>query len=86
MSVIENTTGSQRPERFNFAVDVVDKRAAASPDLPALLWSDESDSQTLELSYQYFSERSHCSAQLLNDLGVRKGDTLMLLLTRVPAW
>lgn len=76
----------QPPTTFNFAIDVVDEQARSSPQRRAMLWSNDTDSQTLELTYQYFSERSHASAQLLNDLGVLKGDVLMLMLPRIPAW
>lgn len=69
----------------NFAIDVVDAQALSTPDRRAMLWTDD-ESRTLDLSFRYFSQKSHSSAQLLNDLGIQKGDVLMILLPRVPAW
>ncbi|EEY22497.1 acyl-coenzyme A synthetase ACSM3 [Verticillium alfalfae VaMs.102] len=69
----------------NFAIDVVDAQALSTPDRQAMLWTDD-ESRTLDLSFRYFSQKSHSSAQLLNDLGIQKGDILMILLPRVPAW
>lgn len=77
---------TQVPDKFNFAIDVVDAQATSFPDRRAILWTNDSDTETLDLTYGYFSQRSHASAQLLNDLGIKKGDVLMLLLPRVPAW
>ena len=86
MSLKEIVARPQSLDRFNFAVDVVDKWAASSSDLRALLWTDEAGENARDLSFRYFSERSRSVARLLGDLGVHKGDTIMLLLPRIPAW
>ncbi|KAH6982529.1 acyl-coenzyme A synthetase ACSM3 [Ilyonectria destructans] len=86
MSLPEVSCLSKGPFPFNFAVDVVDKHANASGSLRAMLWSDNTDSHVRDLSYEYFSKRSHLSATILNDLGIRCGDRMLIMLSRVPAW
>ncbi|KMU87657.1 acyl-coenzyme A synthetase ACSM2A [Coccidioides immitis H538.4] len=76
----------QCPEHFNFAVDVVDKWAAETPSPQALLWVDQNGRNPLSLDYAYFSKRSHRAAGLLARLGVKKGDRVIIILPRVPAW
>lgn len=71
---------------FKFAVDVVDKRAEATRNLRAMLWTGNTDSHVRELSYEYFSRRSHMSAKLLNNLGVQFSDKMIIMIARVPAW
>ena len=72
--------------QFNFAVDVVDKWSNTRPKLRAMLWVNNDDTDSLDLTYRYFSRRSHLSAQMLYNLGARKGDRIMMILPRVPAW
>jgi len=72
--------------QFNFAVDIVDKLANSNPNLRAMLWTNNEDTKSLDLSYKYFSRRSHLSAQMLYNLGAKKGDRVMMMLPRVPAW
>ncbi|KAH6662902.1 acyl-coenzyme A synthetase ACSM3 [Plectosphaerella plurivora] len=87
MSTIKEIVSRQVDvKHFNFAIDVVDEWAASSPDLRAMLWTDEDGANPRDLSFRYFSQRSHRAARLLRDLGVQKGDTAMFLLPRVPAW
>ncbi|VUC20938.1 unnamed protein product [Clonostachys rosea] len=71
---------------YNFAVNVVDKHAEVAGKSRAMLWSDVTDTEVRDLSYEYFSQKSHQSAILLRELGIRKGDKLMLLLSRVSSW
>ncbi|EEP80545.1 hypothetical protein UREG_05387 [Uncinocarpus reesii 1704] len=74
------------PEYFNFALHVVDKWAAIRPSPQALLWVDQKGRNPLSLDYAYFSKRSHQAAELLTRLGVKKGDRVIIILPRVPAW
>lgn len=73
-------------DHCNFAVDIVDRWADLPLDLRALLWVDQTGRNTQDLSFRYFSEQSHRAAQLLTDIGIQRGDTLILLLPRIPAW
>jgi adenosine deaminase CECR1 len=74
------------PASFNFATDVVDKWAAHTPPLTAMLWSDGKKGPPKKFTYEYFSTRSHHAAHLLTRLGAKKGDRMIILLPRVPAW
>ncbi|KAJ5617720.1 hypothetical protein N7537_002834 [Penicillium hordei] len=76
----------QRPDHFNFATDVVDTWAAKSPSLQAMLWVSHDKATQKLLTYQHFSQQSHRIALLLDQLGARPGDVMLLVLPRVPAW
>ncbi|OJI98314.1 hypothetical protein ASPVEDRAFT_147559 [Aspergillus versicolor CBS 583.65] len=76
----------QRPDAFNFALDVVDVWAAKSPPLEAMLWVSSDGLSHKSLSYRYFSRQSHRIALLLEQLGVQPGDTMLMVLPRLPAW
>ncbi|KAK2737659.1 hypothetical protein FQN57_007466 [Myotisia sp. PD_48] len=80
------TTLPECPEYFNFAVDVVDKWAALSPSPQAMLWVDHIGQNARSFDYAYFERRSHRAAELLVRLGARKGDRMIIILPRVPAW
>ena len=59
----------ERPEKFNFALDVVDKWAAEDPNLQALLWVDD-DGNEIRHSYADISEGSKRLCNALTKLGV----------------
>ncbi|MBI4854536.1 MAG: AMP-binding protein [Acidobacteria bacterium] len=72
------------PEYFNFAFDVVDEWAK-DPNRLAMLWVGE-NREIKKLSYQYFQTRANQVANVLESLGLRKGDRVLLLMARIPAW
>jgi acyl-coenzyme A synthetase/AMP-(fatty) acid ligase len=78
--------GHQRPETFNFALDVVDKWAAQSPAMEAMLWVSSDGNTVKSLSYRHFSQQSHRIAILLQQLGARPGETMLMILPRVQEW
>ena len=74
------------PEKFNFAYDVVDEYARLQPDKPALLWCNDTDPDRL-LTFGDISRMSSQAANLYRSLGIKKGDTVLLMLKqRVEAW
>lgn len=75
-----------RPTRFNFAEDVIDYWAAKSPGLQAMHWVSQTLDEQKVLTYGYFSRQSHRAAIMLQQMGVKKGDKLLILLPRIPAW
>lgn len=75
----------QRPERFNFAMDVIDRHAAERPGALALLWSDESG-QERRFTFAELKQQSLHAAQFLLSLGMRRGDRAFVLMPRVPEW
>ena len=74
------------PATFNFATDIVDYWASKDSSQLALYWTDQSLSTTRKLTYSHFSKQSHRIAHLLTDLGLKSGDTIILILPRLPEW
>ncbi|HLL03576.1 MAG TPA: AMP-binding protein [Myxococcaceae bacterium] len=75
----------QRPEHFNFAMDVIDRHAAERPNALALLWSDESG-QEKRFTFAELKQQSLHAAQFLLSLGIRRADRAFVLMPRVPEW
>lgn len=76
------------PDNFNFGYDVIDEYAKIDPDKPALVWyNNDSDTEpALERRFS-FGELSELSDQMANvykNLGIKKGDTVMLMLRQRP--
>jgi medium-chain acyl-CoA synthetase len=70
------------PTAFNFARDVID--ATDDPQAPAIFWVK--GDQEIAVSYQELSDSSKRIATGLQSLGVRKGDTVIVLLGRKLQW
>ncbi len=74
------------PENFNFAYDVLDAWAAERPDKVAVLWTNE-DGERREYTFADVKAESDKTAAFLMQLGIRKGDTvLMMLKRRIDFW
>ncbi|MFW5868022.1 MAG: AMP-binding protein, partial [Armatimonadota bacterium] len=69
------------PERFNYAWDVVDEIAAAEPDRRALVWCNEHGDRA-EFSFGDLKTQSDRVAALFAELGIGRGDAVMLILRR----
>jgi acetyl-CoA synthetase len=70
---------------FNWALDYFDVMAAGNTQ-PALWVVDESGAE-LKISFSEMSERSNRVAQFLQELGVRRGDRILLMLgNEAPLW
>ena len=69
------------PGSFNFAFDVVDEIAAATPDRIAMVWCDDKGSEaTFNFSQmKYYSDKA---ANFFKSHGIKKGDPVMLILKR----
>lgn len=74
------------PSSFNFATDVVDYWARQNPSQVALYWTNQSLSESKQLTYRHFSRQSHRISSLLASLGIRQGETCILISSRIPAW
>lgn len=72
------------PEHFNFATDVVD-RHARDASRPALLGSDEHGREE-RYTFRDLQQLSNQFANVLTELGIRKGDVVLVILPRIPAW
>src|ERR687893_506372 len=71
------------PERFNFGRDVVDRWAAQ--DRPAMIWLGQNGEER-RLDFARFSILSNRFANAARDLGIGRGDRVMVLLGKVPEW
>jgi len=77
--------GWPRPDRYNFATDWFDGLADERPD-DAALWVIDPDQETVR-TFAELRDRSIMVAKLLADLGLRRGDRLLLVLGNcVPLW
>ncbi len=75
-----------RPAQFNFGTDWFDQVAAIVADRPALAVI-ETDGTQRSLTYAELAARSNQVATWLRDLGVRRGDRILLVVgNAVPLW
>ena len=71
-----------RPAHFNWALDYFDPIAAGN-DRPAL-WIVDDDGAEFKASFAEMSVRSNRAANFLRELGVGRGDPVLLMLGNVP--
>ncbi len=69
------------PENFNFAYDIVDRYASVAPEKRALVWCDDLGEEKI-FNFKEISEKSKQTANYLVKHGIKKGDTVMLILRR----
>jgi acetyl-CoA synthetase len=69
------------PDNFNFAFDVLDEIAKEEPDKLALMWAHE-DGRERRMTFGEIADLSRRAANVLSDLGIKKGDAVMLVLRR----
>ena len=72
------------PAQFNFAIDVMD-RWASDPNKLAMLWVGQNGEEK-HISFAQFAERSSRAANAFAELGIKKGDRVMVMLHRIPEW
>lgn len=70
---------------FNFAYDIVDRYATDFPGKLALLWVDDNGEER-KFSFDDISRESKRAAYWLVSKGIKKGDTVMLVLRRRYEW
>ncbi len=69
------------PEHFNFAYDVMDEWAKEKPEKLALLWTNDKG-ESIRFSFSDLKEQSDRAAAYFMQLGIGKGDMVMLILKR----
>ena len=73
------------PEDFNFAYDVVDAYAETQPEKEALLWTNDRG-DVKHINYSEYKQLSDQVASYLLTLGIKRGDSVMLILKRRVDW
>jgi len=73
------------PKNFNFGYDVVDEYATTNPDKEAILWVNDKGEEK-HITYREFKEVSDKCASFLLNIGIQKGDRVMLILKRRVEW
>ncbi len=72
------------PTEFNFAIDVIGKWAN-DPNKVAMFWLGQHGEER-SLTYAHFAEQSSRAANAFAQLGIQKGDRVMVMLPRIPEW
>ena len=81
-----NPEALEAPRHFNFATDVIDRWARERPEAPAL-WCVNGDSGAEQrFSFRELAALSCQAANFLRSSGVRRGDRVLLMLSRIPQW
>jgi len=73
------------PEYFNFAFDVLDRHAAENGNRLALHFVNEDFSEE-RLTFRDIRVQSNRIANFLQKLGVERGQRVLIMLPRIPAW
>ena len=74
------------PERFNPVLDILEKWSAEDPHAPALVSIGADGQLVAEQTVAALAAESRRMARALLGLGVGKGDRVLVMLPRVPAW
>ncbi|MBQ0061652.1 MAG: AMP-binding protein [Bacteroidales bacterium] len=69
------------PENFNFSYDVMDEWAQQTPDKVALLWTNDQGAE-IKFTYSQLKEKTDSTASYFQQMGIQKGDCVMLMLKR----
>lgn len=69
------------PEHFNFAFDVVDRFATEDSEKIALVWCNDKKDEKI-LTFGQMAKNVNKTANVLKSLGIKKGDSVMLILRR----
>jgi acyl-coenzyme A synthetase/AMP-(fatty) acid ligase len=74
------------PEYFNFTSEVMDRWARIQPDTLGLWCVDAATGVEQKFTFQQLSSLSARAANVFQSAGVRRGDTVLVMLPRVPQW
>jgi len=69
------------PQNFNFAVDILDDHAANYPQSPAI-WVSSLQIESYQINYAQLSCRSHRTACMFWEAGVRPGDKVIMVMDK----
>ena len=68
-------------DKFNFAFDIVDKLAEKCPDKRAMVYVND-NKETTYFTFKQIAEETNRTANYFTDLGIKRGDKVMLVLKR----
>jgi acyl-coenzyme A synthetase/AMP-(fatty) acid ligase len=74
------------PERYNPVIDIVERWAQDDPDAPAVLSLDGDGAVVALQTVGELAAESRAAARALLNVGIGKGDPVLIMLPRVPAW
>jgi len=75
----------ERPAKYNFARDVIDHWASQDAEKLAMLWVDD-DGNEVKRTFSEIATASKRLSNVLSELGVERGDTIILMLGRNIEW
>jgi acetyl-CoA synthetase len=73
------------PEYYNFGFEVIDRWARDDPARAALLWVNQ-EGREERFTFTDLKIESDVAARVLQDAGIQKGDRVLIMLPRIPAW
>lgn len=73
------------PKDFNFAYDVMDKWAEEWPEGKAIIWVND-EGEEIITTFAQLKEETDVAAGYFTDLGITRGDKVMLILKRRYEW
>lgn len=83
--MVNTSANWEMPQRYNFARDCVAEHAANRGSSRALLWLDAAGN-TVDITFAEMNDRAARAAAVLRSVGVRRGDTVLILLGRELEW
>ncbi len=75
----------QVPEYYNFGFEVIDRWAKNDPARPALIWVNQ-EGEEKRFTFTDMKLESDLAVRVLQDQGIHKGDRVLIMLPRIPAW
>ena len=73
------------PEYYNFGFDVIDMLAAEDRNRLAMIWVDQ-EGREKTFTFRQMMNISNSAVNMLLKYGIKKGDRVIIMLTRVPEW
>jgi len=73
------------PEYYNFGFDQIDHLAAKDRNRLAMIWVDQ-EGREKTFTFRHMMNLSNSAANMLLKYGIKKGDRVIIMLTRVPEW
>lgn len=75
----------KKDKYYNFAYDVVDRLAHDKPEKMAMVWCNEAGDEKF-ITFKQMKEYSDKTASFFQNLGIKKGDAVLLILKRHYEW